>query len=179
MTKRSRRCGAGSRSLTSCEQPAPKVAVRGTLELLPRSSERLEEAIAIEGLQEIVQRMDVEGLEGVLVEGGHEDEERQLLLAQRGDDVEAVGAGHLNVEKHEIRLASADGIDGRQAVVALADHLESLLTNEQHLQPLAGERLVVRDQDSCHATRTASPSTEAVLKGISIRTDRPGPPSEN
>ena len=133
---------------------------------MTRAGQRLEKPIAVERLQQVVECMDVERLERVLVEGRDEHEERQRFAAEGRDDVEPAGARHLDVEEDEIGLRAADRVDRVEAVLALGDHLESLLPVKEHPQPLAGERLVVRDDDARggsigrHATRAASSSPE-------------------
>ena len=62
------------------------------------------------------------------------------------EHAEAVEAGHLDVEQHEIRLLLGDGLDGLEAVAALADDLDVGLVLESVAHPLARERLVVHDQ---------------------------------
>ena len=59
---------------------------------------------------------------------------------------EAVEAGHLDVEQDQIRLLLGDGLDGLEAVAALADDLDVGLVLESVAHPLARERLVVHDQ---------------------------------
>ena len=75
----------------------------------------------VEGLEDVIHGVDVEGLHGVLVEGGGEDDVRDLELAldELFEDAEAVEAGHLDVEEEEIGGVLLDEIDGFEAVFAL------------------------------------------------------------
>ena len=56
------------------------------------------------------------------------------------------GAGHLDVEEHEIGTQPLNRVDRLEAVGGFADQLEPILGREQHPQPLARQRLVVGDQ---------------------------------
>ena len=114
------------------------------------------EALAVERLQQVVERVDVERAQRVVIEGGDEDDERHARRADRLDDVEAGGAGHLHVEEHQVRLQPADGIDRLGAGRALGDDFEPVFRREQRAQPLARERLVVGDEDAHLAVRHAT-----------------------
>ena len=72
------------------------------LQLLLRAGEGLAEALAVERLEQVVDRVHVERAQRVAVVGGDEDDERHLVGADRVDHVEAVGAGHLHVEEHQV-----------------------------------------------------------------------------
>ena len=84
------------------------------------------------------------------VEGGHEDDERPVLGGHGLDDLEAVHAGELDVQEDEVRLQRADGGDGLLAVAALAEDLDVAFGRQQRGQPIACERIGVRDQGSDH-----------------------------
>ena len=120
-----------------------------------------------------------------MIEGGHEDDERHARRADSLDDIESAGAGHLDVEKHQIGLEAPDGVDRVGTRGTLGDDLEPVLRGEKRAQPLTGQRLVVGDEDAHlsvrHATwNVASPGgTGAWWNGISSRTARPLFSSEN
>ena len=72
------------------------------------------EAVLLDRLQQVVHRLQAKGFDGVLIKGCHENEmwQRFSLLPQLADHAHAVQAGHLYVQKHEIRLQLLDQIDG-------------------------------------------------------------------
>ena len=82
----------------------------------------------------------------VLVVRGHEHDKWHVRGADRLDDIEAAGAGHLDVEKDEIRTELLDGRNRRYAVAAFMDDLEPVLGREQHAESLARERFIVDNQ---------------------------------
>src|SRR4051812_37675086 len=164
------------------------LAVAVAIDLLAGARQRLAEALAVERLQQVVERVHVEGAQRVAVVGGDEDHERHLVDAHRLDDVEAVGAGHLHVEENEVGLQRENRFGAGGAVAGLADQFETGFFLEERAEPLAGEGLVVDDQDTstrcghdAHATRNAAGAPAAVTrwKGISIRTESPPLRSEN
>ena len=135
------------------------------------------EALAVERLEQVVERVDVEGAQRVVIEGGHEDDERHARGADGFDDFEAAGAGHLHVEKDEVRLQASDGVDRVGAGGALGDELQPVFRREQRAQPLAGQRLVVGDEDAHlavrHATwKAASPRRRGRLMKGELQPDR-------
>ena len=118
------------------------------------------EAIANPARQ-VVDRGDLECANRVLIVGGHEDERRHVLRADRLHDPEAVHAGHLDVEQHQVRFLVANQRDRLAAVARLGHGLDLRLTAEQQLQPVARERLVVDHHGADHdgaSPRVAGPA---------------------
>ena len=74
----------------------------------------------------------------------------------RFDDVEAAGARHLDVEKHQIGFQPADGIDGFDSGWTLGDDFDPVLGAEQHAQTLTRQRLIVGDENAHFAVRHAT-----------------------
>ncbi len=92
--------------LDQLEQAALELAVGRALELLAGPGERFVEALAVERLEQVVEGVDVERAQRVVIEGGDEDDERHPRRADGFDDVEAGGAGHLDVEEHQVGFAA-------------------------------------------------------------------------
>ena len=66
---------------------------------------------------------------------------------RRGSAVEAVEPGHREVEQDEVGREPARRLDRLRAVGGLADDVEAVLL-EQRGERLAGERVVVDDEDA-------------------------------
>ncbi len=146
------------------EQPPLEFAAGAAFDLLPGARDRLLEPIAVERLEQIVERVNVEGAQRVRVVGGDEDHERHARRADGLDDVEPAVARHLHVEEDEIGLQFLDRGNRRHAIGALRDDVHAGFAGEQRSQPLARERLVIRDENTSawrcvsHATRDAASS---------------------
>jgi len=86
----------------------------------------------------------------VLVESGHEDQCRRHIpaLEQPPCHLEPAQARHLDVEEHDIRLMSVDGLERLDAVCGLANDLHIPDLVELVAQLLAGQLLIVHDEDS-------------------------------
>ena len=185
ITNRSRRCGVGLEILDELEEPPLEIAVGRTLEVLPRTDERLVKTLPVERLQQVVERVHVEGAQGVVIEGGHEDDQRHARRADGFDDLESARAGHLYVEKDQVRFQASDGVDRVGAGGALGHQFQPVFGREERAQPLAGQRLVIGDEDTHLAVRhatwnAASPAgAGAWRKGNSSLTARPLVSSEN
>ena len=130
------------------EQPFAQLAHFLELDMTPRAPERLLEPLVVERLHEIVHGREVERLQRIPIVGRDEDRRRHVIRAHLTHDVEARLPRHLHVEKHEIRVERAHGLDRRGAVVHARDDLHVLLRAQQILHALAGKRLVVDDQDA-------------------------------
>ena len=90
--------------------------------------------------------MDFERLECVLVEGRDEDDGREVLGFDPGQDFEAVHARHLDIEKEQVGALAPDEAEGFGAVLTLADDLHLRVGGEQFSNRLPRQRLVVDDQ---------------------------------
>ena len=188
ITKRSSRCAAGFEIADQREQPAPEVAVRRPLELLARAGERLLEAIAIERLQQVVERVDVERASAYWSKAVTKTTSGIRAGAERVDDVEAGGAGHLDVEEHEVRLGPPDGVDRARAVRALGDDLDPVLpaSSIRSRSRASGSSSAIRTRVLPIGARSASCDPHRFVTGrrAGERESRsgprgPGPPSEN
>ena len=104
---------------------------------------------AVHRLQQVIERRELEGIDRVLIERGAEDH-RGPRLAERRGDVEAAGAGHLDVEQHQIGRQLGDLLRRLHAVFRFADDFDVGMRAQQLLQPLARRLLVVDDQCPNH-----------------------------
>ena len=126
------------------------LALPGFLETLAGAFDGLEDAVAIEGLQKVVDGVDVERADRVLVEGGGKDDLRELFafaqLNQFFEHREAIEARHLDVEKNHVGMMGADEVDGFDAVLALAEHVDAAGGIEEVFKLLAGQLFIVDDE---------------------------------
>ena len=90
-------------------------------------------------------------------------------FTQSPQHLEAVDAGHLDVEEHEVGGVARDRVDRLAPVGALADDLEVAESAQAQLEAAARERLVVDDDG---ANRCGQPLQTS--SGSRISTARPG-----
>ena len=76
-----------------------------------RAARRLIEPRVVERLEQVVDRRELERAQRVAIVGGHEDDRRHPLGADRAHHVEPGELGHLVVEQHEIRSAGQDRLE--------------------------------------------------------------------
>jgi hypothetical protein len=76
------------------------------------------EGFGLDGLEEIVEGVGGEGLQGVLVVGGDEDDVG--AGGQVFEDLEAVHAGHLDIEEECVGAEGLDLFDGLESVGGFA-----------------------------------------------------------
>jgi hypothetical protein len=69
-------------------------------------------------------------------------------LAERSRDVKTAGAGHLDVEQHEIGRQLGDPFSSLDAVPGIADDLDVGVRGQQLPQPLTRGLFVVHEQCS-------------------------------
>ena len=94
--------------------------------------------------------------DGIALEGGHEDDRGPPLDRQPLEQRQAVRAGEVHVEQHEVGREGLDGRPRRRRVAAGAHHLYVGLVTQQAAQAPHGERLVLHQQrPDRHATRSA------------------------
>ena len=109
------------------------------------------ETIFGHGLEQIIEGMDFEGTNGVAIVGGYEDEAwRRVFCRDRNGSyhVEAVGAGHLDVEENEVGFVLADGGDGGFGVAGFADDFDVGLGAKETKELSPGGGFVVDDQNA-------------------------------
>ena len=133
----------------------------------------------LERLDEVGQGTGVAGIldDLSLAEGGEDQHAAELLLIDQPGDLEAVLAGHLDVEDRQVGQQLADELDRPIAVAGLADDLVALLL-ERLAQVHPDDRLVLGDHDtdrhnfiSCSAPRSAVRADH--LGAVLVRSSRP------
>ena len=118
----------------------------GRRDPLARPLDRLLEPGRLDRLQQIVHRVHLERLDGMPVEGGDEDDvRRSAVLDEPVRHLEAVEAGHLDVEEQDVRRQALDDADRLEAVAGLRDHLDVAHLLEHVTQLFPRELLVVDD----------------------------------
>ena len=127
-------------------------------DVVDRPLQRQLEAGAVKGLEEVVNGVDVKGADGVLVIGRGEDDlgERVGFLAggeaglvavkQALDDGESVEAGHLDIEKNQVRMVLLDEVNGFNAVGSLGEDFDASDFVEEEAELVAGQLFVVDDE---------------------------------
>ncbi len=122
------------------------------LQALARALQGLHHPGTIKGLEQVIDGVDVEGAHRILVEGGGKDDLRHAVgvvpLQQLLEHGKAVQAGHLHVQKHHIRMVSANQMDGLDAVLALGDDLDSSRGVQKVFELFAREPFIVDDERS-------------------------------
>jgi hypothetical protein len=103
----------------------------------------------------------------------HEHQQRRFRPLQRFGDDEAVDAGHLDVEEHEVDLMRAQRLDRRAAGTALGDDRDVVGVGQEPPQPAPRERFVVDQQDVHRAGegREMRPERSNVIQGTGTRAD--------
>ncbi len=113
----------------------------------PASSARFE-PLRVDRLHQIIDRLDLERGDRELVEGGDEDDGRRRLLAgERARDVDAVEAGHGDVEQQQVGRQGFGHADRAFAVARRSDQVDVGELREEQLQPFGRKRFVVGDQE--------------------------------
>ena len=122
--------------------------------LLECSAHDFAEAIFADGLEEIVEGVHFERADCVLIVGGDEDKARRAAVARiavgrnGAHDVEAVGAGHLHIDKDEIGAVLFDGGDRGLGVVGFADDFDVGFVAEETEQFATRGSFVVDDENA-------------------------------
>src|SRR5438105_2456461 len=146
-------------------------AARGLRQLLEDVAHRPAEARARERLEQVVDGVYLECAERERVVGGDEDDCRGRSGSELFQDAEAVPFGHLHVEKEQRRPQLPDLRHRLASVARLADHGHVGEGSQKRPDPLARERLVVRDDRAERAHAFPSP---VWLRGILTVTCVPG-----
>src|SRR6185437_11261614 len=96
--------------------------------------------------EQVIDRMHVECADCIHVECCNEHEMRQCIWRERVHHTEAIDAGHLNVEEHNIGCFDPDRLDRRYAVGCFVNRDDVRVVAQQPAQLLPGRPLVVHDQ---------------------------------
>ncbi len=108
------------------------------------------DAGAVKRLQKIVHSVDLKGADGVSVVGGGEDDlgKRRSIVDKPFEHPEAVQARHLHIKEDDVGSMGLNQVDGFNAVRPKTHDLDVCGSLDQVLELLAGERLVVDDEDA-------------------------------
>jgi hypothetical protein len=126
-----------------------------------------------------------EGLQGVAIVGGDEDGRGHAVRADLADDVEPVAVRHLHVQEGDVGGLPAQHLRRRAAGGALADDHDVRFLRGQGAQALAGQGLVVGDEDARRVHQILQAAGRPALRpptgGLGVRkgrlTDTSIPPS--
>ncbi len=114
-----------------------------------RLLQRLLQALGPHRLGQVVDRLELEGRHGMGRMGGDEHHRRRAgALAQAARQLDAVDAGHVDVEQHQVEVGREQLRLGVGAVGGLGHHLgpRRVALGQQRAQPRPGQRFVVDDQ---------------------------------
>src|SRR5581483_1425844 len=115
----------------------------------------------LDGLQEVINRIHLEGAERIFIVSGREDDER--LLAESGEQLEAVHLGHLNVEEERVNPFRRESVKRRFGIRLLPRNLDATGFAQQPRQALERQLLVVNQKNTqrCGRTHIRAPSDSA------------------
>ncbi len=112
----------------------------------PRALQRDLEPRRVDRLQQVVDRVDLERLDRVLIVGRDEnDMGRRAGVEHPARHLESGQPGHLDVQKHQIRLQPVDRFQRFDPVARLADDFDAADLAEQIAQLIPRQLLVVDD----------------------------------
>jgi len=137
-------CGVGEQGF----EAAAEVAGAALADMFGGAGEGDFEAVAVEGFQEIVDGIDAEGIDGEAIVGGGEDDGGALLGGEFLNDLEAVGAGHLDVEEDDVGCVVFDGGEGFGAAAAFTDDFDGGVAAQKRAEAFASEGFVVDDEEA-------------------------------
>ena len=122
------------------------------LQALAGALEGLQDPGTVKGLEQVIDGVDVEGAHRILVESSGKNDLRHALgvvpLQQLLEHGKAVQARHLHIQKHHIRMVSANQVDRLNAILALGDDLHPARGVQQVFELLARKPFIVDDQRS-------------------------------
>ena len=110
--------------------------------------------------------MDLKRPDGVLVVRGDKDDCGLMRLAQCGHHFEAIQAGHLNIEQHQIRGVLPDRLYGLLPIGAGGHHVGVRLGLKQPDQALPADRLIISHHYSQRHPTSSSRSFRVSGTGV-------------
>jgi hypothetical protein len=128
-------------------------AVRAKVLLGP--PQRRAEAVVVERLEQVVERVHLEGAQRVLVVGGDEHDDRHRARSDRLHHVEAAHLRHVHVQEHDVGPRARHQLLGLRAGAG-PDHGDLRIAGQVELHGLAGQRLVVDDEDADQACSSSN-----------------------
>jgi hypothetical protein len=140
---------SSSACCSSCCRAVRACRAFALLQALRHPHQRGLQALQAHGLGQVVDRVELEGLHRMARMRRDEDHQRRpRVVAQRLGQHQAVGAGHLHVEQHQVAAVLAQPGLGGAGGAGLGQHLGVGVAAavEQRPQARAGQRLVVNQQ---------------------------------
>lgn len=125
----------------------PGVSSRPGWTALSRAVHRLEKFGVADGLEQVVEGVDPEPLHGIVAVGGHEHHPHPGLPGRAGQ-FEPRQAGHLNVEKGDVGVGAAYGLQRLGGRGVASGQLEAVGLAHIALDELHGQGFVVCDDAS-------------------------------
>jgi hypothetical protein len=109
----------------------------------------LQQMLGTHGLDQVTHGADLKGVQRKLIVGrAKHHSRRRVALAQTSSDLQAIEAGHADVEQHHIRLEAVDQAECFFTIAGAGFHYSIALEVTDHpAQALAGEGFVINDQD--------------------------------
>ena len=111
--------------------------------------QRRRQAFRAHRFNQIAHRADLKGFQGKLVMGGAEDHRRRrLALAQLGRHLQAIEAGHADIQQHHVGFQA---VDQRQRLFTIAgtglQYTTTFQLPDHAAKPFTGQGFVINDQD--------------------------------
>ncbi len=138
-------------------------------ELVPRAFERDVQTGFAHRLQEVVDRVRLEGADRVVIEGGDEDDARQVHRRDSIDHRESVSLRHLDVEEEKVGPLAQDSLDRLESGRRFSDHLDIGSLRESDAHAFAREGLVVGQEDAHQEPTSAGARGSASAAALSSR----------
>ena len=101
------------------------------------------QTLRLDRLGQIVKRMDFECFHRILIVRCHKHRSRHMNFADPVNELKAVVARHLNVEKKQVNLPGFEGCSNFPSVAAFLDQFDVLVSGQQEPEPLPRQRFVV------------------------------------
>src|SRR5262249_17076392 len=98
--------------------------------------------VFVKWLQQVIERIYFKRAQRILFIRCYEDDAREHRTIQRFQDLEAVHARHLNIQKNEIRMMPPYFGNSRLPVTAFCNNLDFRLPLEKTNQPAERKRLI-------------------------------------
>src|SRR5258705_9414246 len=115
-------------------------------DLLTSSFDGRGESLLGKGLEQIVHCVNLEGSQRILIVRGGKDDVRlwvEVAGTQLAGDIEAIHAGHLDVEKEQLRFGGADQIDGFAGSGAFPNHVYFGLVAQELTELLSSQDFII------------------------------------
>ena len=113
-----------------------------------RPIERLAQAGFIDRLQQVVDRVHLECAHRIFVVGGHERDQRQVVLLEQAHHADAVKLRHLQIQQRQIRPFPLDRRQGLLARLGLGHHHDVFEGAQERGEKRSRRPFIVGDDDA-------------------------------